>query len=67
MLHHKKPEPVKTLTLQEYIDYRNKLVTRRDARARHFPEKVTYYTARLEILDRQYPEFRGIGHIQLKK
>lgn len=51
----------KQLTLQEYIEYRNKVVTR--ARAVGF-NKSRYYAIRLEQLDSQYPEFKKLGVIE---
>lgn len=56
----------KTLTLNQFIDYRNKLVTRREARHKHFPEKVTYYDLRIQQLDNQFPQFKGLGKIVKK-
>lgn len=56
----------KTLTLNQFIEYRNKLVTRREARHKHFPEKTTYYDLRLEQLDKKFPEFKGLGKINKK-
>lgn len=57
----------KTLTLKEYIVYRNKIVSRLRARVSHFgnPEK-NYYFLRLKQLDELYPEFRQFGVINLK-
>lgn len=57
----------KTLTLKEYIVYRNKIVSRLRARVSHFgnPEK-NYYFIRLKQLDEQYPDFRQFGVINLK-
>lgn len=52
----------KQLTLQEYIEYRNKVVTR--ARAVGFA-KNRYYAIRLQQLDDQYPEFSKIGVVDL--
>lgn len=57
----------KPLTLTQYVDYRNKLITRRDARHKHFPNKTTYYDIRLDEIDRQYPQFSAMGKIKLKR
>lgn len=54
------------LTLEQFIEYRNKLVTRREARHKNFPEKTTYYDLRLKKLDKQFPQFKGIGKIYKK-
>lgn len=62
----------KQLTLEQYIEYRNKLVTRRDARLRVFGNKSftgkhkDYYSIKLQILDDQYPQFKGLGKVHLK-
>lgn len=63
---------MKTLTLDQYIAYRNMLITRREARIKHFGYKdwndkhVNYYTSRIEMLDQAYPQFKGLGHVILK-
>lgn len=51
----------RTYTLQEYIDYRNKVVAR--ARAVGF-KRNRYYAIRLEQLDNAYPEFAKLGIIE---
>lgn len=57
----------KTLTLNEYITYRNYLINKARARSRAFnSKKESYYDIRLKNLDYQYPEFKGKGLI-LKK
>lgn len=56
----------KPLTLTQYVDYRNKLLIRRDARRKNFSKQVNYYDIRIEEIDRQYPQFSGLGKIKLK-
>lgn len=51
----------KTVTLEQFIEYRNKVVAR--ARAVKF-NKSRYYAIRLEQLDDAYPEFAKIGIIE---
>lgn len=54
------------MSLNQFIEYRNKLIIRREARHKNFPEKVTYYDLKLETLDNAFPEFKGMGLIKLK-
>lgn len=56
----------KTLTLKQFIQYRNMLLVRRDARKKNFPEKITYYDIRIKELNELYPEFSNFGKINLK-
>ena len=60
----------KPRTLKQYIDYRNTLVTRRDARYRQglLPSngQPDYYTLRIIEIDNQYPQFKAMGRIYLK-
>lgn len=60
----------KPRTLQEYIEYRNKLITRLEARKRQglrpISGKEDYYTIRLREIDEQISEFKGIGKVYLK-
>lgn len=59
----------KPRTLQQFIEYRNMLIKRRDSRLKHglLPlNKDDYYTIRLIELDQQFPQFKGIGRIKLK-
>lgn len=57
----------KDLSPEEYIAYRNKILTRRDARRRAFPkDPASYYDIRIRELDSAYPEYTGLGKIQLK-
>jgi len=60
----------KPRTLEQYIQYRNTLVIRRDARERQglkpVDGKEDYYTIRIRELDNQHPEFKGMGKVKLK-
>lgn len=58
---------VKIITLEQYIEYRNKIVTRQRSRKKHFAStKKSYYDIRLEQLDEAYPQFSKLGIINLK-
>ena len=59
----------KPRTLEQYIEYRNTLITRREARVKHglIPENTEdYYTIRIREIDNQHPEFKAMGKIKLK-
>lgn len=59
----------KPRTFEQYIEYRNTLVTRRDARKRSglLPKNSEdYYTIRIREIDSQYPQFKAMGHVKLK-
>lgn len=52
------------LTLEQYIEYRNKVYIRANAVGR---KANRYYAIRLQYLDSTYPEFSKFGVINLKK
>lgn len=56
-------------TFEEFIQYRNKILTRLAARKKTFPNDkgLSYYEIRLIELNESYPEFAKIGKIQLKE
>lgn len=60
----------KPRTLEQYIEYRNTLLTRRDARHRQglkpLDGKDDYYTIRLKEIDSQIVQFKGLGQVRLK-
>lgn len=54
---------------KQFIEYRNKILTRLAARNRNFPKesgKLTYYEIRLKELNEAFPEFAKFGYIRLK-
>lgn len=61
----------KTMSYSEFIQYRNKIITRLNARNRTFPKleknKKTYYEIRLDEINELYPEYSKFGKIELKK
>lgn len=58
----------KPKSFQEYIAYRNELLLKRDQRILTFGDLcLNYYHYRLIEIDSQYPEFKGLGKIILKK
>lgn len=62
----KKPKVFRSL--EEYVDYRNKIVTRAISRTEKFQdERNNYYWKRLRDMDDAYPQFRAIGKITIKK
>lgn len=57
----------KRYTLQEYISYRNMILSKAKRRTEVFGDKgYNYYWIRLKLIDEQYPEFHKFGIIQLK-
>lgn len=59
----------KPRTLNQYVEYRNTLVLRREARKKQglLPEYgEDYYTQRIREIDKQYPQFKGLGKVKLK-
>jgi hypothetical protein len=52
------------LTLEQYIEYRNRVYLRANAVGRHAKR---YYAIRLQYIDSLYPEFAKFGVIKLKK
>jgi hypothetical protein len=56
----------KPMTEEKYIAYRNELIERRNSRRQHFGLAINYYDLRLEEIDMQYPEYKGIGKVFLK-
>lgn len=61
---------VKQMTFEEFIAYRNKIITRMNARNKHFKKidnQDSYYEIRLKEINDMYPEFNKLGHITLKK
>lgn len=62
---------VKHMNLQEFIDYRNMIITRLHARNKNFkkdnPLDKTYYEIQLDYINEMFPEFAKLGHIELKK
>lgn len=62
----------KTYTLEQLIDYRNKIFTRAQARSKNFKDNnENYYWYRLKeidsILSNNVNEIKGLGVITLKK
>lgn len=60
----------KPRTLEQYIEYRNTLLKRRDARIKQGLKPMSgrddYYTIRLKEIDSQITEFKGLGKVRLK-
>lgn len=56
----------RTVTLNEYIKIRNKLLLRAKSRTKNFNDNYkNYYWYRLNTLDELYPEFKNLGIITL--
>lgn len=54
-------------TLQEFIDYRNMIVSKAHRRTKVFGDnRHNYYWLRLKYIDTQYPEYSGLGVITFK-
>ncbi len=57
----------KPKTFEEYIEYRNMIITKANNRTAKFNDhKQNYYWLRLQEIDAQYPEFKALGRIELK-
>lgn len=56
--------PNKPRTLEELIEYRNEIVSKAERRSLYQP--LNYYVLRLQEIDQQFPQFKGIGRIRLK-
>jgi hypothetical protein len=57
----------KVYTFQEFIAYRNMIVSKAKRRTELFKDnKHNYYWLRLADIDKQYPEFKALGVIQIK-
>ncbi len=56
--------------LKLFIEYRNMVISKRDARLKHglvsISGKQDYYTIRLKEINKKFPEFKGIGKIKFK-
>jgi hypothetical protein len=58
----------KPKTLPEYIEYRNMILLKAENRTAKFRDRgFNYYWLRLQEIDMQYPEFKGLGKIHLKE
>lgn len=58
---------MKFQSINQLIEYRNKIVTRLRSRQSKFGTKVSYYEIRLTEIDTKFPEFKGKGLILLNK
>lgn len=56
--------PNKPRTLEELIEYRNEIVSKAERRSLYQP--LNYYVLRLQEIDQQFPQFKGMGRIKLK-
>lgn len=56
----------KPKTFEQYIEYRNELIMKRDNRRKHFGPATNYYDLRLIEIDAQHPEFKNFGKVVLK-
>lgn len=61
---------MKKLDLKHFIEYRNMIISKRDARLKHGLVSPTgqqdYYTIRLKEINKQFPELKSIGKIKFK-
>lgn len=58
----------KTVSLKEYLDIRSRLLLRARSRSKTFNDNhKNYYWYQIENLDNQYPEFKHLGMIRIKK
>lgn len=56
------------MTLQQFIEYRNMIHMKAINRTKTFKDKEeNYYWYRLKDIDNQFPAFKAIGNIKLKK
>lgn len=57
----------RVLTLKEFNCLRNKLLIRAKARTKNFNDKGNnYYWKQLEDIENQFPEYKGLGIIEIK-
>lgn len=55
-------------TIEEYVEYRNIVFIRaKTAQANFRANESRYYWKRLRDMDYVYPQFKGMGIVQLKK
>lgn len=61
---------MKFKTTKEFIEYRNKLILKRDQRRKHnllpLSGNLDYYSRRLIDLDNRFPMFKGVGIVRIK-
>lgn len=63
---YKRRKTIKELSLNEYVEERNRVYTHARTRSLSYGETRNYWAYRLREMDKQHPEFRGMGVIKIK-